>query len=62
MGFSRDENLEKYSLKFVGHPAGRTMATLIARIARKCKHCGEYRDSSVKVVDPGAGMLLSFAL
>ena len=34
----------------------------IARIARKCKHCGEYRDSSVKVVDPGVGMLMSFVL
>lgn len=34
----------------------------IARIARKCRHCGEYRDSSEKVIDPGAGMLLSFVL
>lgn len=34
----------------------------IARIARKCRHCGEYRDSSSPVVDPAAGMAMSFSL
>jgi hypothetical protein len=34
----------------------------IARIARKCKHCGEYRDASVTGVDPAAGMIMAFAL
>ena len=34
----------------------------IARIARKCKHCGEYRDASATGIDPVAGRIMAFAL